>query len=96
MKQGKNLKKALSEKFIQDKRYGHLTPGKALKIYRELSELSQNELADLCGLTQATISSLENDRVTMGVERAKALASVLKVHPGLLAFADWDESESVA
>ena len=95
MKLGKNLKKALAEDFVQDKRYGDLTPGKALKIYRELGGLSQNELAELTGLKQATISSLENDRITMGIERAKILASVLKVHPGLLAFADWESNESV-
>ncbi len=96
MKIGKNLKKALAEDFIQDKRYGNLTPGKALKIYRELNGYSQNGLAELTGLKQTTISSLENDRITMGIERAKILASALKVHPGLLAFADWDSDESVA
>ncbi len=96
MKLGKNLKNALMEDFINDKRYGDLTPGKAVKIYRELNGFSQNELADLTGLKQATISSLENDRITLGIERAKVLAHALKVHPGLLAFADWQDSESVA
>jgi len=97
MKLGKNLKNALKENFISDKRYGELTPGKALKIYRELCGLSQDELAKLTGLKQSTISSLENDRITMGIDRAKVLAHILKVHPGLLAFADWDSSsKSVA
>ena len=96
MKLGKNVKNALKEEFISDKKYGNLTPGKALKIYRQLNGFSQNELAELTGLKQATISSLENDRITMGIERAKSLASALKVHPGLLAFADWSSSESVA
>jgi transcriptional regulator with XRE-family HTH domain len=96
MKIGKSLKKALSQDFVQNKRYGNLTPGKALKIYRELNGLTQSALAELSGLKQATISSLENDRITMGIDRAKVLASALKVHPGLLAFADWDQSESVA
>ena len=96
MKLGKNVKNALKEEFINDKRYGNLTPGKALKIYRELHGFSQNELAELTGLKQATISSLENDRVTMGIDRAKILATTLKVHPGLLAFADWGLADSVA
>ena len=96
MKLGKNVKNALKEEFINDKRYGNLTPGKALKIYRELHGYSQNELAELTGLKQATISSLENDRVTMGIDRAKILATTLKVHPGLLAFADWGLPDSVA
>jgi transcriptional regulator with XRE-family HTH domain len=90
MKLGKNVKTALKEEFVSDKKYGNLTPGKALKIYRELHGYSQNELAELTGLKQATISSLENDRITMGIDRAKILATALKVHPGLLAFADWE------
>jgi transcriptional regulator with XRE-family HTH domain len=96
MKHGKNLQKALKEEFINDKKYGNLTPGKALKIYRELMGFSQNELASLTGLHQSTLSSLESDRVTLGIERAKVLAAALKVHPGLLAFADWDGTKSVA
>ena len=96
MKLGKKVKTALKSEFISDKRYGHLTPGKALKIYRELNGLSQNELAKISGLTQATLSSLENDRISLGIDRAKVLARVLKVHPGLLAFADWDTSTSAA
>jgi DNA-binding XRE family transcriptional regulator len=63
---------------------------KALKIYRELQGLTQAELAQKSGLKQATISSLEHDRVAMGVDRAKVLARALKVHPAVLAFADWD------
>ncbi len=96
MKLGNIVKNALKEQFLSDKKYGDLTPGKALKIYRELNGLSQNELAELTGLKQATISSLENDRITMGIDRAKTLASALNVHPGLLAFADWNSAESVA
>lgn len=96
MKIGKKVKAALKQNFIHDKKYGSLTPGKAIRIYRELSELSQNQLAKLTGLTQATISSLENDRISLGIDRAKTLASILKVHPGLLAFADWDNLEFAA
>ena len=31
--------------------------------------------------TQATLSAIENDRVRLGVERAKVLARALKCHP---------------
>lgn len=96
MKLGKKVKEYLREEFLADKRYGDLTPGKALKIYRELNELTQNELANVTGLKQATISSLEHGRVTMGIDRAKILGRALNVHPGLLAFADWDSSKFVA
>jgi len=39
-----------------------------LRIVREKNGLTQNELAERAGLTQATISSLENNRVSLGVE----------------------------
>lgn len=96
MKAGKKVQELLKAVFLSDRNYGNLTPGKALKIYRELNGLSQNQLAEMSGIKQGTISSLENDRITMGIDRAKALAKVLGVHPGILAFADWDSARSVA
>jgi len=56
--------------------------GESVRIIRELQELSQNQLSALTGIPQATISAIENDRVRLGVERAKILARALKVHPG--------------
>ncbi len=93
---GKKVKEILKEEFVPAKKYGTLTPGKALKIYRELIGLTQAELAKKTGLKQATISSLEHDRVVMGIDRAKALAIALKVHPSTLAFADWDSGFGAA
>jgi len=90
MSVGKKVKELLKSEFVPAKKYGKLTPGKALKIYRELQGLTQAELAEKSGLKQATISSLEHDRVVMGIDRAKVLALALKVHPAVLAFADWD------
>ena len=96
MSSGKKVKDLLKGEFVPAKKYGKLTPGKALKIYRELQGFTQAELAQKSGLKQATISSLEHDRVVMGIDRAKALAVVLKVHPSTLAFADWDMDLEVA
>ncbi len=71
--------------------------GESVRIVRELQELSQNELAVLSGIPQSTISALENDRISLGVERAKTLARALKCHPAVLVFPGWDvNSESVA
>ncbi|HLQ24481.1 MAG TPA: helix-turn-helix transcriptional regulator [Acidiferrobacterales bacterium] len=64
--------------------------GESVRIIRELQELSQNELAELTGIPQTTISAIENDRVTLGVERAKVLARALKCHPAVLVFPGWD------
>jgi len=57
---------------------------------RELQELSQNELPTLTGISQSTISATENDRVNLGVERAKVLARALRCHPAVLVFPGWD------
>ncbi len=71
--------------------------GESVRIIRELQELSQNQLAELTGIPQSTISAIERDRVNLGVERAKVLARALKVHPAVLVFPGWDiESESAA
>ncbi len=64
--------------------------GESVRIVRELQELSQNQLAGLTGIPQSTISAIENDRVRLGVERAKILARALKCHPAVLVFPGWD------
>ena len=64
--------------------------GESVRIIRELQELSQNELARLSGIPQSTISAIENDRINLGVERAKTLARVLQCHPAVLVFPGWE------
>lgn len=66
-----------------------ISVGESVKIIRELQELSQNELAKLTNIPQSTISAIENDRVKLGVERAKVLASALNCHPAVLVFPGW-------
>ncbi len=74
-----------------------VTVGESVKILRELQELSQNELARHTGIPQSTISAIENDRIQLGVERAKVLARALNCHPAVLVFPGWDvEQESAA
>ncbi len=57
--------------------------GESVRIIRELQELSQNELAQLTNIPQSTLSAIENDRVKLGVERAKVLAKALQCHPAV-------------
>jgi len=64
--------------------------GESVRIIRELQELSQNQLSQLTGIPQTTISAIENNRVRLGVERAKVLAGALKVHPGVIVFPGWE------
>ncbi len=70
--------------------------GESVRIIREFQELSQNKLSQLTGIPQATISVIENDRVRLGVERAKVLAQALKCHPGILVFPGWELPKEAA
>jgi len=79
------------------KKQTEVTVGESVKILREFQELSQNELAAITGITQSTISAIENDRVQLGVERAKVFARALQCHPAVLVFPGWDiQHESAA
>lgn len=70
--------------------------GQSVRILREFQELSQSQLARLTGIPQSTISAIENDRVRLGVERAKVLARALKCHPGVLVFPGWQLPDKAA
>jgi transcriptional regulator with XRE-family HTH domain len=75
--------------FSPAKKRMDFTPGESVRILRELQELSQTQLSELCGIPQTTISSIENGRVNLGVERAKVLATALRCHPAVLVFPGW-------
>ncbi|MGB5407310.1 MAG: helix-turn-helix transcriptional regulator [Thiogranum sp.] len=70
--------------------------GESVRILRELQEMSQNELSEVTGIPQSTISAIENGRVNLGVERAKILARALKCHPAVLVFPGWDVHQESA
>lgn len=72
-----------------------VTAGESVRIIRELQGFSQMRLSALCGISQTTISSIENGRVNLGVERAKLLAKALRCHPAVLVFPGW-QLESAA
>ena len=76
--------------FRKAKKAIDVSPGESVKILRELQELSQNDLAQITGIPQSTISAIENDRVRLGVERSKVLARALNCHPAVLVFPSWD------
>jgi len=85
------------KQFRKARRTVEVTPGESVRIIRQLQGLSQNQLAELTGIPQSTISAIENGRIRLGVERAKVLARALRCHPAVLVFPGWDvERESVA
>jgi transcriptional regulator with XRE-family HTH domain len=74
-----------------------LAPADMVRIMREKNGFTQAELAERTGLTQSTISNIENGRTQLGAERAKTLARALRVHPAALLFPGWDvKKESAA
>ncbi len=68
-----------------------VSTGESVRIIRELQGFSQNQLAQRTGISQATLSAIENNRVRLGVERAKVLARALKCHPAVLVFPGWED-----
>ena len=83
--------------YIKAQKQIEVTVGESLKIIRDFQELSQNQLAEITGIPQSTISAIENNRIKLGVERAKVFARALQCHPAVLVFPGWDmQHESAA
>lgn len=82
--------------FMPTKKRVEVSPGASVRIIRELQGLSQTQLSALCGIPQTTISSIENCRVNLGVERAKVLAIALRCHPAVLVFPGWQVAQASA
>jgi transcriptional regulator with XRE-family HTH domain len=72
------------KEFRQAKKRIEVSVGESVRIIRELQGLSRTQLPELTGISKTTISAIENDRVQLGVERAKVLARALKCHPAVL------------
>ena len=82
--------------FKKSKKTIDVSVGESVRIIRELQEMSQNDLAEATGIPQSTISAIENDRVKLGVERAKVIAVALKCHPAVLVFPGWEIKKETA
>lgn len=82
--------------YVKAKKTVSVSVGESLRIIREMQELSQADLAGLTGIPQSTISGIEHDRIKIGVERAKILASALRCHPAVLVFPGWELKDSKA
>jgi len=85
------------KEYSEAKKTIEVSVGESVRILREFQELSQNGLASLTRIPQSTISAIENDKIRLGVERAKVLARALSCHPAVLVFPGWSiEHESAA
>jgi transcriptional regulator with XRE-family HTH domain len=86
----------MSSGYVKAKQHIKVSVGESVRIIRELQELTQNQLSKMTGIPQAAISAIENDRISLGVERAKIIAQALKCHPGVLVFPGWEVEEDRA
>lgn len=82
--------------FVKSKSRVHLTSGMSVRIAREILSWSQNDLARKVDIPQSTISAIESDRISLGVERAERLALALGVHPAVLLFPNWPLSAKLS
>jgi transcriptional regulator with XRE-family HTH domain len=83
--------------FRPAKKLIEVSVGESLRILRELQGLSQNQLATKTKIPQSTISAIENNRISLGVERSKVLARALHCHPAVLVYPGWEiQTESAA
>jgi len=84
------------ENYSKAQKIVEVSVGESVRIIREFQEISQNGLSEKTGIPQPTISAIENDRIRLGVERAKNLARALECHPAVLVFPGWDISQESA
>ena len=86
----------VKEQFRRARPNVEVSVGESVRIVRELQEMSQNDLSRATGIPQSTISAIENDRIKLGVERAKVIARALRCHPAVLVFPGWELGEHAA
>ena len=84
------VKKTRTAQYVPARVRVSLTPGDAVRVARELQEMTQAQLAEATGIAQPTLSSIESGRSTLGADRAEKLARALKVHPAVLLWPNWD------
>lgn len=90
------MRKINKKEFVYAADAVKMTPGEILATLRQLQELTQSGLAKKAGMTQANISNMESGRQQIGRERAMVLAKVLKVHPAVILFPNYEVHSKAA
>jgi len=68
------------------------TTGKIIKAFRKNFEIAQDDMAWACGISQANLSAIENDRREIGAKVAVKIAAFLDIDPSILLFPTGYES----
>jgi len=80
------MKKKDTLSFIDSLIKEEITPGKIVRARRLTLGMTQQDLADLTDVKATFISSVENDRKSLGVSGATKLAIALGLHPSSILF----------
>lgn len=57
-----------------------------IKAFRKNFEISQDDMAWACGISQGNLSAIENGRREIGPKVAVRLAAFLDIHPSILLY----------
>lgn len=69
------------------------TTGQLVKAWRTNFEISQDSMAFACGISQANLSAIENDRREVGPRVALRLASFMGLSPDIILYPNGFDSE---
>ncbi len=80
--------------FIDNLLDEEVTTGSLIRARRLSLGLTQQDIADLTGMKTTFISSVENDRRSLGVHSALKLAVAIGLHPSTILFPNGVEMDS--
>lgn len=69
------------------------TTGALIKAFRTNFKISQMDLASICKITQANLSSIENDKREVGADVALKLSAALGIAPEIILYPNGYESQ---
>ena len=62
------------------------TPGGVIRSFRRNFRMTQRELAQVTGIAETNISSIENGRIEIGVRRAVLISAAFGIDPASILF----------
>lgn len=67
-----------------------------MRHYRRQAQLTQEQLAERCGLHRTYIGGIEQLRINVSLKNVEKIANALEVEPALLFFSEKSERQSEA